>query len=93
MKSIRDPYFEQCVKGMTFPLEWEHTSYANDLCPSYRFNEKNLKIFIDHPDASQREVDMKRFSITDDNEMSDDYQMTLFESDDFSGIMKFINEY
>ena len=54
---------------------------------------RRLKIFIDHPDASQREVDMKRFSITDDNEMSDDYQLTLFESDDFGEIMKFINKY
>lgn len=93
MKSTRDPYFEQCLKGMTFPVEWEYTGYANDLCPSYRVNEKNLKIFIDHPDVYQREdLDMKRFQITNDNEMDENYQMTLLETDDFNEIIRFIDD-
>ena len=82
-------YFKECVKDIInkIPKEWEHTSYGNDMCPSYGY--KNKKVFIDHPNAKQREDEtLSRFSITDDDEDSDNYQMVIFETDNFELIIK-----
>ena len=86
-------YFKECVKDLEnkIPKKWEHTSYGNDACPSYSF--KNKKLFIDHPNPKMREgEDWKRFSVTDDDEYSDDYQMTIFETDDFDTVVKFMEQ-
>ena len=86
-------YFKECVKDLEnkIPKEWEHTSYGNDACPSYSF--KNKKLFIDHPNPKMREgEDWKRFSVTDDDEYSDDYQVTILETDDFDTVVKFMEQ-
>tara|TARA_R110000824_G_scaffold339_4_gene2516 strand:- start:3808 stop:4164 length:357 start_codon:yes stop_codon:yes gene_type:complete len=82
-------YFKECVKDIInkIPKEWEHTSYGNDSCPSYSY--KNKKVFIDHPNPKQREDETwSRFSITDDDEDSDNHQMVIFETDNFELIIK-----
>jgi hypothetical protein len=34
--------------------------------------------------------DWKRFSVTDDDEYSDNYQVTILETDDFDTVVKFM---
>ena len=89
----RMTYFKECVKDLEnkIPKNWEHTSYGNDACPSYSF--KNKKLFIDHPNPKMREgEDWKRFSITNDDEYSDNYQVNVLETDDFDTVVKFMGE-
>jgi len=84
-------YFVECVKDIKnqIPKEWKYTGYANDMCPSYSFN--NLKVFIDHLDPKKREDQtLSRFSITDDNEESDNYQMIIFETEKFEEVLKYM---
>ena len=87
----RMSYFDECVDGLLkyIPMKWECTSYGNDACPSYSFN--NRKLFIDHPNPQLREdTDWKRFSITDDDEESDDFQMVIYQTDDFDTALNYM---
>ena len=86
-------YFVECVEDVKdqIPGEWKYTGYANDMCPSYTFN--NLKVFIDHLDPKKREDEtLSRFSVTNDDEESDDYQMIIFETEKFEEVISFINK-
>lgn len=86
-------YFEECVKGMErlIPAEWECTTWHHDVCPSYRLGNK--KMFIDHPDPDKREnKGWLRFSVTNDDETSDDYQMTVLHTDNFYEAVKYMEQ-
>ena len=91
--SNRMSFFDECDEDVLkhIPVKWECTSYGNDACPSYRVNNK--KLFIDHPNPQMREdADWKRFSITDDDEASDDFQMIVFQTDEFDKAIKYMEQ-
>jgi hypothetical protein len=50
--------------GLNIPEGWQDSSWGNDVCPSFLIPAAGLKVFIDHEDPSQREIeDAPRFSV------------------------------
>ena len=71
-------------------LGWQDASYKNDTCPSLEFTSKykgspdiTFKLWIDHPDPKEREVDTGfRFTIYKEDKDNDMWEeVPLFESD------------
>jgi len=77
-KSIKG-HFEQCVDDLTMPEGWTDLTYGNDACPSWGVN--GWQVFIDHPDASQREDERgSRFHIMRQVDYGEDAPCFDFET-------------
>ncbi len=87
-------FFEECVADLSKLDGWDDISHGNDVCPSWSY--KGWHVFIDHPDAKQRELgeEMQRFGVqrvTDLGYGKTEFA-TTFESDSWSDVVAFVND-
>lgn len=51
----------------SIPSAWEDTSWHNDACPSWCSPTRLTQVYVDFPEASEREFpESCRFTVTDD---------------------------
>jgi hypothetical protein len=83
---------------LNIPDEWENTSWAQDLTPSYEFN--GWKIHIDHPDPEKSALKMEygtkedgsafhRFCVFPAHE--EEVLENMLDTDDFNEVIKFVS--
>ena len=94
--------YNQFKKGLDIPKDWVDTSWSNDAMASYE--TKNLRIWIDHPIASESELyseeygEYKRFAVVYSDEYKDDnpnnphVDDVLLDTSNFNELVSYVKE-
>ena len=88
------PEYKEEMKNISIPAEFDDVSWHNDASPCFENTKLKLRLWIDRVDPKKRVSDPQCQYLIFKYENEDDSNSEfLFESDNWSEILNFINNY